>query len=403
MKTYSVTGAAGFIGANFLKYILKKYEGKEEIKVIVVDALTYAGNIGTIKNELEDKRVKFEKVDIRDRKEIERIFTENDINYVVNFAAESHVDRSIENPQIFLETNILGTQNLLESAKKNWTISKDENGYPIYKDGVKYLQISTDEVYGSLKKDYDQAVELIIENQAVKKVVKGRENLKTYGKNFFTEKSPIDPRSPYSASKASADHIVIAYGETYKFPMNITRCSNNYGPYHFPEKLIPLMIKNILEAKKLPVYGKGDNVRDWLYVEDHCKGIDLVLREAKAGEIYNIGGFNEEQNINIVKLVIDILKEEISKNSEYRKVLKTELDNINYDLIIYVQDRLGHDMRYAIDPTKIAKDLGWYPETDFETGIRKTVKWYLENQDWVNEVASGEYQKYYEKMYKNIK
>ncbi len=403
MKTYLVTGAAGFIGANFLKYILKKYEGKEEIKVIVVDALTYAGNIGTIKNELGDKRVKFEKVDIRDRKEIERIFTENDINYVVNFAAESHVDRSIENPQIFLETNILGTQNLLESAKKNWTISKDENGYPIYKDGVKYLQISTDEVYGSLKKDYDQAVELIIENQAVKKVVKGRENLKTYGKNFFTEKSPIDPRSPYSASKASADHIVIAYGETYKFPMNITRCSNNYGPYHFPEKLIPLMIKNILEAKKLPVYGKGDNVRDWLYVEDHCKGIDLVLREAKAGEIYNIGGFNEEQNINIVKLVIDILKEEISKNSEYRKVLKTELDNINYDLIIYVQDRLGHDMRYAIDPTKIAKDLGWYPETDFETGIRKTVKWYLENQDWVNEVASGEYQKYYEKMYKNIK
>ena len=403
MKTYLVTGAAGFIGANFLKYILKKYEGKEEIKVIVVDALTYAGNIGTIKNELEDKRVKFEKVDIRDRKEIERIFMENDINYVVNFAAESHVDRSIENPQIFLETNILGTQNLLESAKKNWTISKDENGYPIYKDGVKYLQISTDEVYGSLKKDYDQAIELIIENQAVKKVVKGRENLKTYGKNFFTEKSPIDPRSPYSASKASADHIVIAYGETYKFPMNITRCSNNYGPYHFPEKLIPLMIKNILEAKKLPVYGKGDNVRDWLYVEDHCKGIDLVLREAKAGEIYNIGGFNEEQNINIVKLVIDILKEEISKNSEYRKVLKTELDNINYDLIIYVQDRLGHDMRYAIDPTKIAKDLGWYPETDFETGIRKTVKWYLENQDWVNEVASGEYQKYYEKMYKNIK
>ena len=403
MKTYLVTGAAGFIGANFLKYILKKYEGKEEIKVIVVDALTYAGNIGTIKNELENKRVKFEKVDIRDRKEIERIFTENDINYVVNFAAESHVDRSIENPQIFLETNILGTQNLLESAKKNWTISKDENGYPIYKDGVKYLQISTDEVYGSLKKDYDQAVELIIENQDVKKVVKGRENLKTYGKNFFTEKSPIDPRSPYSASKASADHIVIAYGETYKFPMNITRCSNNYGPYHFPEKLIPLMIKNILEAKKLPVYGKGDNVRDWLYVEDHCKGIDLVLREAKAGEIYNIGGFNEEQNINIVKLVIDILKEEISKNLEYRKVLKTELDNINYDLIIYVQDRLGHDMRYAIDPTKIAKDLGWYPETDFETGIRKTVKWYLENQDWVNEVASGEYQKYYEKMYKNIK
>jgi len=350
MKTYLVTGAAGFIGANFLKYILKKHK---DIKVIVVDSLTYAGNLGTIKEELKDSRVKFEKVDIRDRKEIERIFSENKVDYVVNFAAESHVDRSIENPQIFLETNILGTQNLLDNAKKAWTVSKDENGYP------------------------------------------------TYGNKFFTENSPADPRSPYSASKTGADHIVIAYGETYKLPINITRCSNNYGPYHFPEKLIPLMIKNILEGKKLPVYGNGDNVRDWLYVEDHCKGIDLVLRNAKVGEVYNIGGFNEEKNINIVKLVIDILKEEITNNYEYKKVLKTDLSNISYDLITYVQDRLGHDMRYAIDPSKIAKELGWYPETDFETGIRKTVKWYLENQEWVNEVASGDYQKYYEEMYGN--
>lgn len=400
MKTYLVTGAAGFIGANYLKYILKKYQN-DEIKVIVVDVLTYAGNLGTIANEIKDERVKFEKVDIRDQKEIARIFSENKVDFVVNFAAESHVDRSIENPQIFLETNILGTQNLLENAKKAWTVAKDENGYPIYKDGVKYLQVSTDEVYGSLSKDYDTAIDLVIDDEEVKKVVKNRTNLKTYGKNFFTEKTALDPRSPYSASKASADHIVIAYGETYKMPINITRCSNNYGPYHFPEKLIPLMIKNVLEGKKLPVYGKGDNVRDWLYVEDHCKGIDLVLRNADIYEIYNIGGFNEEQNINIVKLVIDILKEEIENNDEYKKVLKTDLQNINYDLITYVQDRLGHDMRYAIDPSKIARDLGWYPETDFETGIRKTVKWYLEHQDWVNEVVSGDYQKYYEEMYGN--
>lgn len=400
MKTYLVTGAAGFIGSNYLKYILNKYKN-DDIRVIVVDVLTYAGNLGTIANEIKDERVKFEKVDIRDQREIARIFSENEVDFVVNFAAESHVDRSIENPQIFLETNILGTQNLLENAKKAWTIAKDENGYPVYKDGVKYLQVSTDEVYGSLSKDYDTAIDLVIDDDEVKKVVKNRTNLKTYGKKFFTEKTALDPRSPYSASKASADHIVIAYGETYKMPINITRCSNNYGPYHFPEKLIPLMIKNVLEGKKLPVYGKGDNVRDWLYVEDHCKGIDLVLRNADIYEIYNIGGFNEEQNINIVKLVIDILREEIENNDEYKKVLKTDLKNINYDLITYVQDRLGHDMRYAIDPSKIARDLGWYPETDFETGIRKTVKWYLEHQDWVNEVVSGDYQKYYEEMYGN--
>ena len=400
MKTYLVTGAAGFIGSNYLKYILNKYKD-DDIRVIVVDVLTYAGNLGTIANEIKNERVKFEKVDIRDQREIARIFSENEVDFVVNFAAESHVDRSIENPQIFLETNILGTQNLLENAKKAWTIAKDENGYPIYKDGVKYLQVSTDEVYGSLSKDYDTAIDLVIDDDEVKKVVKNRTNLKTYGKKFFTEKTALDPRSPYSASKASADHIVIAYGETYKMPINITRCSNNYGPYHFPEKLIPLMIKNVLEGKKLPVYGKGDNVRDWLYVEDHCKGIDLVLRNADIYEIYNIGGFNEEQNINIVKLVIDILKKEIENSDEYKKVLKTDLQNINYDLITYVQDRLGDDMRYAIDPSKIARDLGWYPETDFETGIRKTVKWYLEHQDWVNEVVSGDYQKYYEEMYGN--
>ena len=376
MKIYLITGAAGFIGANFLKYILKKHE---DIKVIVVDSLTYAGNLGTIKEELKDSRVKFEKVDIRDRKEIERIFSKNKVDYVVNFAAESHVDRSIENPQVFLETNILGTQNLLDNAKKSWTVLKDENGYPVYRESIKYLQVSTDEVYGSLSKDYDEPIELLIDDEDVKKVVENKKKLKTYGDKFFTEESSVNPRSPYSASKAGAEYIVIAYGETYKLPINITRCSNNYGPYQFPEKLIPLMIKNILEGKKLPVYGKGDNIRDWIFVEDNCKGIDLVLKEAKVGEIYNIGGFNEEKNINIVKLIIDILKE-ITNNDEYKKVLKTDISNINYDLITYVQDRLGHDMRYAIDPSKIAKDLGWYPETDFETGIRKTVKWYLKSR-----------------------
>ena len=365
----------------------------------MVDCLTYAGNLGTIKEDLKDGRVKFEKVDIKDREEIGRIFSENNIDFVVNFAAESHVDRSIENPQIFLETNILGTQNLLENAKKAWTVGKDENGYPVYRKGVRYLQVSTDEVYGSLSKDYDEAIELVIEDEEVKKVVKGREDLKTYGEKFFTEGTPLDPRSPYSASKTGADHIVIAYGETYRLPINITRCSNNYGPYHFPEKLIPLMIKNVLEGKNLPVYGKGENVRDWLYVEDHCKGIDIVVNSGKIGEVYNIGGFNEEQNINIVKLIIDIIREELEASEEYRKVLRTDIKNINYDLITYVQDRLGHDMRYAIDPSKIARELGWYPETDFKTGIRKTVRWYLENQQWVNEVISGDYQKYYDEMY----
>ncbi|MDO4690468.1 MAG: dTDP-glucose 4,6-dehydratase [Fusobacterium sp.] len=398
MKTYLITGAAGFIGANFLKYILKRHD---DIKVVVVDVLTYAGNLETIKEELKDSRVRFERVDIRDREELKRIFIENKIDYVVNFAAESHVDRSIENPQIFLETNILGTQNLLENVKNIWTVEKDEKGYPVYKEGVKYLQVSTDEVYGSLTKEFSKSIDLKIEDEEVNKIVKNRKNLKTYGENFFTEKSPLDPRSPYSASKAAADHIVIAYGETYKLPINITRCSNNYGPYHFPEKLIPLMIKNILEGKKLPVYGKGENVRDWLYVEDHCKGIDLVLTKGKIGEIYNIGGFNEEENINIVRMLIDILKAEISKHESYKKYLKTDLDKINYSLISYVQDRLGHDMRYAIDPTKIVKELGWYPETDFETGIKKTVKWYLENQDWVENITSGEYQNYYKRMYEN--
>ena len=278
---------------------------------------------------------------------------------------------------------------------------KDASGYPTYKQGKKYLQVSTDEVYGSLTKDYEEPVELEIADEEVKVVVKGRDNLKTYGDSYFTEDTPLDPRSPYSASKTGADLIVRAYSETYKMPINITRCSNNYGPYHFPEKLIPLIIKNILEGKKLPVYGKGENVRDWLYVEDHAKAIDMVLNKGREGEVYNIGGFNEETNINIVKLIIDTIARIMNEEPSYRSVLKVSVEMINYDLITYVGDRLGHDMRYAIDPSKTAKELGWYPETPFTEGIEKTIRWNLENQQWVEEVASGDYQKYYESMYKN--
>ncbi|MGL5049577.1 MAG: dTDP-glucose 4,6-dehydratase, partial [Fusobacteriaceae bacterium] len=340
------------------------------------------------------------KGDICNKELIENIFMAHDIDYVVHFAAESHVDRSIENPGIFLETNILGTQNLMEVAKAFWTIGKDSNGYPIYKEGKKFHHVSTDEVYGSLAKDWEIARELILDS-SVKEIAARRTNLHTYGEEMFLETTPLDPRSPYSASKTASDMIVMAYGETYKFPFNITRCSNNYGPYHFPEKLIPLIIKNILAGKKLPVYGKGDNVRDWLYVADHCKGIDMVISGASVGEVYNIGGFNEEQNINIVKLTIDTIARIMKSEPEYRSVLKTEVENINYDLITYVQDRLGHDTRYAIDPTKIVTELGWYPETPFIEGIEQTIRWYLDNQDWVEEVGSGDYQKYYSEMYGN--
>ncbi|MGL5122583.1 MAG: dTDP-glucose 4,6-dehydratase, partial [Fusobacteriaceae bacterium] len=334
------------------------------------------------------------------RELVENIFMQHDIDYVVNFAAESHVDRSIENPGIFLETNILGTQNLMEVAKSFWTIGKDENGYPVYKKGKKFHHVSTDEVYGSLPKDWDTAKELVL-REDVATIATGRTNLETYGEGMFVEKTPLDARSPYSASKTSADLMVMAYGETYKFPFNITRCSNNYGAYHFPEKLIPLIIKNILAGKKLPVYGKGDNVRDWLYVMDHCKGIDMVISKAPIHEIYNIGGFNEEQNINIVKLTIDTIAKIMKDEPKYREILTTNIENINYNLITYVQDRLGHDARYAIDPTKIVTELGWYPETPFTKGIELTIRWYLDNQAWVEEVASGDYQKYYNEMYGN--
>ena len=381
MKTYLVTGAAGFIGANFIKYLLHRKYKNEDIKVIVLDLLTYAGNLGTIKDDIDNERCFFVRGDIRDRELADRLFAENDIDYVVNFAAESHVDRSIEDPQLFLSVNILGTQNLLDAARKAWVTGKDDAGYPVWKAGKRFHQVATDEVYGSLGPE-----------------------------GFFTEDTPLCPHSPYSASKTSADLFVMAYHDTYHMPVTITRCSNNYGPYHFPEKLIPLIINNILEGKKLPVYGKGENVRDWLYVEDHCKAIDLVVREGRDGQVYNVGGHNEMKNIDIVKLTIKTIHDMMENEPELRKVLrKQELDEngdiridwINDRLITFVADRLGHDQRYAIDPTKIKNELGWYPETKFADGIVKTIRWNLEHQDWIKEVTSGEYQKYYEQMYGN--
>ena len=396
MKTYLVTVAAGFIGANYLKYILNKHK---DIFVVVLDKLTYAGNLKNIENELKDKRVEFVKGDICNNELVENIFSRFDIDYVVNFAAESHVDRSIENPKLFLETNILGTQTLLDTAKKYWTIGKDEKGYPVYKENKKYLQVSTDEVYGSLKKDIAEGKELTFNDKDLDILLQNRGEVKTFGNKFFNETTPLSPKSPYSTSKASADMLVMAYQETFHMPVNITRCSNNYGAYQFPEKLIPLIINNVLHGKTLPVYGDGMNVRDWLYVEDHCKGIDTVLEKGRLGEVYNIGGFNEETNINIVKLIIDTISRIMANEPEYKRILKTDLEKINYNLITYVQDRLGHDARYAIDPSKIVKELGWYPETPFVIGIEKTIRWYLDNQEWMENVTSGDYQKYYEKMY----
>ena len=381
MKTYLVTGAAGFIGANFIKYLLYKKYANDDIRVVVLDALTYAGNLGTIKDDIDNRRCFFVKGDIRDRELADRLFSEYDIDYVVNFAAESHVDRSIEDPQLFLSVNILGTQNLLDAARRAWVTGRDSQGYPAWKPGKRFHQVATDEVYGSL----------------------GAEG-------YFTEETPLCPHSPYSASKTSADLFVMAYRATYPMPVSITRCSNNYGPYHFHEKLIPLIINNILEGMPLPVYGEGRNVRDWLYVEDHCKAIDLVVRQGREGEIYNVGCHNEMRNIDIVKLIISTIHDMMAEDKQLRKVLRKQvigddgeisIDWINDSLITHVADRLGHDQRYAIDPTKIKNELGWYPETRFADGIVKTIRWNLENQEWIKDVTSGDYQKYYEQMYGN--
>ena len=349
MKTYLVTGGAGFIGSNFVLYMLKKYS---DVKIINLDKLTYAGNLENLKSLEGNENHIFVQGDICDKELVTSLFEKYDIDYVVNFAAESHVDRSIKEPEIFAQTNVLGTVNLLNCAKNAWE-TKDG-----FKEGVRYHQVSTDEVYGSLGET-----------------------------GYFMETTPLDPHSPYSSSKAGADFMVKAYYDTYKMPVTITRCSNNYGPYHFPEKLIPLLINNCLNHRDLPVYGDGLNIRDWLYVEDHCKAIDMVVRDGVVGEVYNVGGHNERTNIQIVKTVI--------------KYLHDEVDNtITEDLIKYVEDRKGHDKRYGIDPTKIKNDLGWYPETTFEVGIVKTIKWYLDNKEWMEHVTSGDYQKYYNEQYK---
>lgn len=349
MKTYLVTGGAGFIGSNFVNYMLKKYD---DVKIVNVDCLTYAGNLENLKDVENNKNYKFVKANICDREAIRKVFLEDDIDYVVNFAAESHVDRSIKDPEIFVESNVKGTVNLLNVAKEFWTVGNDK-----YKENCKFLQVSTDEVYGSLG---DQG--------------------------YFMETTPLCPHSPYSASKAAADMLVKAYFDTFKFPINITRCSNNYGPYQFPEKLIPLIINNTLQHKNLPVYGDGLNVRDWLFVEDHCKAIDMVIKEGKLGEVYNVGGHNERTNITIVKTIINHIKDVVDPS-------------VSENLITYVQDRKGHDRRYGIDPEKIKNDLGWYPETTFEVGIKKTIDWYLEHKRWIDNVTSGQYKEYYSKMY----
>ncbi|MBH1941589.1 dTDP-glucose 4,6-dehydratase [Mobilitalea sibirica] len=357
MKTYMITGGAGFIGSNYILYMMKKY--KENIKIVNVDSLTYAGNLENLKEVEGFDNYEFLKVDICDKEAVLHIFEKYEIDRVIHFAAESHVDRSIRNPEVFVNTNVLGTLNLLNAAKLSW---ETEDGYLPDK---KYVQVSTDEVYGSLE---------------------GEEG-------YFYETTPLDPHSPYSASKASADLLVKSYVDTFSFPANITRCSNNYGPFQFPEKLIPLMINNALAGKNLPVYGTGRNVRDWLYVEDHAKAIDLVAERGKIGEVYNIGGHNEKRNIEIVTIIIETLQEILPEWDDRRK-------HISPELITYVEDRKGHDFRYAIAPDKIKAELDWEPETPFEKGIRLTVEWYLENEDWMSRVTKGEYQKYYEEMYK---
>lgn len=344
--TIIVTGGAGFIGSNFVFHMLKEHP---DYRIVCLDKLTYAGNLSTLAPVMDNPHFRFVKADICDREAVYKLFEEEHPDMVVNFAAESHVDRSIEDPGVFLQTNIIGTATMMDACRK----------YGIQR----YHQVSTDEVYGDLPLD--------------------RPDL------FFTEETPIHTSSPYSSSKAAADLLVQAYHRTYGLPVTISRCSNNYGPYHFPEKLIPLMIANALNDKPLPVYGTGENVRDWLYVEDHCKAIDMVANGGKIGEVYNVGGHNERPNIFIVKTIIEQLHD------------KLQNEGISEELIKHVEDRLGHDRRYGIDPTKIKNDLGWYPETPFEKGIVLTIDWYLANEEWMNNVTSGNYQKYYEEMYKN--
>ena len=378
MISYLVTGAAGFIGANFVKFLIDKYNS--DVNIIILDALTYAGHLETINDIIALPNVTFVKGDIGDYELVCPLLKEHNPDFVVNFAAESHVDRSITGPRVFIETNVLGTQTLLDACREAW---RKPDG--TYAEGHRFLQISTDEVYGALPMDHDEPRPLEM-TADVRRVCSHRTPPVTFGSQLFNEQTPLAPRSPYSASKASADMLVMAYHETFGLPVCITRCSNNYGPYQFTEKLIPLVITNILKGKRLPVYGKGLNVRDWLYVTDHARAIDLVLHNGATGQIYNIGGLNEKQNISIVKEIIATVANLIRQNPEYQKISALTPDQINDSLIEFVTDRPGHDLRYAINPTKIARDLKWVPQTPFSEGIVMTVKWYLDNQQWVNSI-----------------
>jgi dTDP-glucose 4,6-dehydratase len=343
-----VTGGAGFIGSNFIRWMKKN---APEHRIVNVDALTYAGNLESLRDIPQDEGYRFLRADIRDREKMNEVFSEHDITHVVNFAAESHVDRSIVDPELFLTTNVLGTQALLDVAKKHWNTAPEDKYSRDYRGGVKFLQVSTDEVYGALGKD-----------------------------GLFSETTPLAPNSPYSAAKASADLVCRAYHETYGLPLNITRCSNNYGPYQFPEKFIPLMIHNCIQGKPLPVYGDGMQIRDWLHVNDHCSALYTVLLHGKTGEVYNIGGNNERANLDIVRLILHSL-------------------GAREELIRFVKDRPGHDRRYAIDNTKITTQLGWAPAYTFEDGIAQTIAWYQDNGEWLEHVLSGSYADYYERMY----
>lgn len=349
MKRILVTGGAGFIGSNFVQYLLNN---EPEIELLVnLDLLTYAGNLENLAEVEHDPRYCFIRGDVRDRDLVDGLFVQHQFDTVVHFAAESHVDRSITEPEVFLSTNVMGTQTLLDTAKKYWNLHPDDKYSREYREGVRYLQVSTDEVYGALGKE-----------------------------GMFQETTPLSPNSPYSASKAGADLMVRAYHQTYGLPVNITRCSNNYGPYQFPEKLIPLMVHNALQDKPLPVYGDGQQIRDWLHVADHCSAITTVLKKGQSGEVYNIGGNNEKANLEIIHLILA----ELSKPES---------------LITHVKDRPGHDRRYAIDNTKITTQLGWKPAYTFERGIHETVQWYLNHIDWVEHVTTGDYQTYYKRMY----